>query len=61
MSVSLLALYSVLKMGMEVHKKLFEDRKQDFCMFSYVRLKRGGSKVVTVRGLTLWLWNWTFK
>jgi hypothetical protein len=50
MSVSLLAHYSMLKMG--VHMKLFKDRKQDLCIFSCVRLERGGRKAVTLWELT---------
>jgi len=38
---------------MRVHKKLFRDsRKQDLCIFSYVRLKRCGRKAVTIWELT---------
>jgi len=52
MLVSLLAHYSMLKMGMGVHKKLFKDRKQDLCIFSCVRLRRGGRKAVAMWELT---------
>jgi len=41
------------KMRIGVYKKSFKDsRKQDLCIFSYIRLKRGGRKAVTVWELT---------